>query len=257
MTVTSWLKPFCSSWYFVRLFLTRISCLIMRAACILAAAVVCAADVQLATFDGQEGTTFDFWEDEDPVMGSESYGNWTLDSESSFGILEATVRVVPRPAAGIPNASPGFVKVGASGNFSDASSTAGGALVLVARSNAPKYAGFRMAVASGANYPMYSCRGGGSIPLSSGCYKSPSFSIPDGDFTQIRIPFDQFSDRWSPPSGEIYKTCAHDARHCLTGEQLSSIQRIELVAEGEDGDLHIEIQSIFAEAASAGSSTLV
>jgi len=236
----------------------------MRSTCIFASVIASVADVQLVTFTGQKGTTFDFWEDEDPVMGSECWGNWTLKSypgSDAYGHLEATVRVVTRPATSIPHASPGFVKVGGSGVFPDASSAAGGALVLVARSNSPTYAGFRLAVASGAKEPMYACRGGGSIPFSSGCYKSTSFSIPSGsspgDFTEIRIPFDQFSDRWSSSTGEQKRTCAKHPSVCLTEEKLKAIQRIELVAEGEDGDLQIDIQSIFAEAATGSSATMV
>ena len=35
------------------------------------------SNIPLVTFDGKNGTSFEFTEDEDLVMGSESVGNWT------------------------------------------------------------------------------------------------------------------------------------------------------------------------------------
>ena len=50
--------------------------------------------------------------------------------------------------------------------------------------------------------------GGGSIPLSGGCFKSELFKstpIPgggdDGDFVKHKIPFNFFSDKWRPSTG--------------------------------------------------------
>merc|ERR1712086_707323 len=79
-----------------------------------------AAPISLVTF-GQAGpTNFSWYSLEDSVMGSQSYGNWTQTSQS--GTLSGIVTIVPRPAVGIPHASPGFIKAVADGVFPDVSS---------------------------------------------------------------------------------------------------------------------------------------
>jgi hypothetical protein len=207
----------------------------------------CETVVPLVTFDGVNATTFAFEELEDSVMGSESYGNWTLGTGA--GLLSGIVTIVPRPAVSIVHASPGFIKAAASGVFSDASAAAAGSLVLVVRSTTP-YAGFRASFASGTAHPSYACEGGGSIPKSRGCFKSSNFTVPTpavaGGFSSVSIPFAQFSDRWTPATGEHSKTCAQDASTCVTGDTLKGIQRIEVWAEGATGNVHLELKSISA-----------
>ena len=198
------------------------------------------------TFDGAAGTSFNFTENEDLVMGSQSWGNWS--TAAGVGILAGVVTIVPRPAVSIPGASPGFIKAGATGLFADASAAAAGSLVLVARSST-RYAGFRVSFASGAKHPAYACEGGGSIPFSRGCYKSANFSLPVSDeFAKIKLPFAQFSDHWAPPTGTSKATCSQDPSTCVTPSVLSAIQRVEVWAEGSSGSISLELQSISAEA---------
>lgn len=200
-----------------------------------------ATAVNLATFDGAAGTTFKFVELNDPVMGGRSTGTWKVDTQGNFGVFDGSVLDVPSLKA------PGFIKTAADGKFPDASSTLGGDLVLSVRSSTPEYAGFRVAFVSGTLSAAYACSGGGSIPLSRGCYKN-KFSVPAGsDFTEVRIPLDSFSDLWSPATGEQTKTCAEDSSACVTAKVLGSIQRVEVWAEGALGNVHLEVQSISAE----------
>ena len=146
-------------------------------------------------------------------------------------------------------ASPGFLKAGADATFPDASAAVDGSLILVARSTKP-YRGFRLAFASGARDPRYACEGGGSIPLSRGCWKSTNFSIPPtNEFVTVKIPFSNFSDHWAPPTGDHKSTCPEDKSTCVTAKVLSKIQRIEVWAEGETANIHLEVQSISARAA--------
>jgi hypothetical protein len=201
------------------------------------------AVVPLVSFDGAPGTTFAFKEIEDSVMGSRSWGNWTVGDGT--GTLAGVVTIVQRPAVSIVGASPGFVKAGASGQFADASSAVNGSLVLVAKSDT-RYHGFRVAFASDARFPGYSCEGGGQIPLSRGCYKSDNFTVPE-TYSTIRLPFSTFSDRWAPPTGEHTHTCREDSSACVTSSVLSGIQRIELWAEGADGNIRLQVKSIAAE----------
>ena len=50
--------------------------------------------VVLARFDGEQaGASLDFLEDEDPVMGSQSYGNWSVDRAAGVGTLQGVVTV--------------------------------------------------------------------------------------------------------------------------------------------------------------------
>lgn len=204
---------------------------------------IASTDIDLVTFDGSSKTTFKFNELNDPVMGGQSSGTWSLSS--SYGIMDGHVEDVPSLKA------PGFIKAAADGAFADASAALGGDLLLEVRSSTPEYKGFRVTFASGTMSPSYSCAGGGSIPFSRGCFKA-KFSVPAGDaWSTIRIPFSSFSDKWSPATGEQTTTCAADAEVCPTKKALAGVKRIELWAEGADGKVHLEIKSIRAAPKSA------
>jgi len=208
-----------------------------------ALASAAAAEIALVTFDGASGTSFTFTELNDPVMGGQSHGTWTLGS--SYGVMDGAVLDVPSLKA------PGFIKAAADGTFADVSAALGGDLLLEVRSTTPAYKGYRVTFASGTLSPSYACAGGGSIPLSRGCYKA-NFTVPAGDdFATVRIPFNTFSDKWSPATGEQTTTCAQDADVCPTAKALSKIIRVELWAEGADGSVHLEVKSVRAAPAAA------
>merc|ERR1711998_562473 len=95
----------------------------------------------LVTFDGAEGSSFDFKALNDPVMGGKSSGTWTVTDGA--GVLDGEVVDVPSLSA------PGFIKASADGSFPDASAAIDGDLVLTVRSSTPEYKGFRVAFASG------------------------------------------------------------------------------------------------------------
>ena len=132
------------------------------------------AEDMLVTFDGAKGSTFTFAELNDPVMGGESTGTWTLNQEDGFGIFDGEVVDVPKLSA------PGFIKAAASGHFNDVSADIDGDLVLMVRTTTPEYAGFRVTMAAGAASAAYSCGAGSSLPFSGGCYKA-KFSLKDTD----------------------------------------------------------------------------
>jgi hypothetical protein len=207
------------------------------------------APTPLVTFDGAQGTTFDFKALNDPVMGGKSSGTWTVGSGA--GILDGEVVDVPSLSA------PGFIKAAADGTFPDASSAFGGNLVLTVRSSTPEFAGFRVTFVSGATSAAFACSAGGSLPFSRGCFKA-KFSVPAGsDFTQIRIPFTDFSDKWSSATGEATTTCAQSADVCPTASKLSKIKRVEFWGEGANGKLHLEVMAVGAEDAAGNSIQLV
>merc|ERR1711904_753206 len=125
------------------------------------------------------------------------------------------------------------------------------------RTTTPDYAGFRVTFVSGAASPSFSRAGGGSLPFSRGCFKQ-KFSVPAGsDFTEIKLPFNTFSDKWSSATGEHNAECAKEKDVCPTAAKLSKIQRIEFWGEGAAGKLRLEIKSIHAEKASGERMMLV
>jgi len=195
-------------------------------------------DDLFVTFDGASETTFTFVEMNDPVMGGESTGNWTVNTVKGFGIMNGEVVDVPSLSA------PGFIKSAADGTFKDMSANIGGYLILSVRSTTPEYMGFRVTIAAGTYSPAYSCAGGSSIPFSGGCYKA-KFSVSSNDeFEDVRIPLTQFSDHWSPATGEHTKECSYDSSVCITSEDLTKIKRVEFWAEGVKGKVHLEVKSM-------------
>jgi len=184
------------------------------------------SDILLVTFDGSPSTTFKFRQYNDPVMGGISSGTWTVNEKDKYGIEDGTVRDVPSLHA------PGFIKASAQGRFNDVSTALRGYLILKVRSTQPQYEGYRISFGSHFN--------------SFKDYKSRFNVIPGDEFSEILIPFDEFSSEWDPATGDPTVTCADDPGVCPTEEDLSSIKRIEIWAEGAKGDANLEIQSIGA-----------
>jgi cyclophilin family peptidyl-prolyl cis-trans isomerase len=59
------------------------------------------------------------------------------------------------------------------------------------------------------------------------------------EFFDVEIPFANFTDLWSPATGEPTSTCKQDASACATAKVLASITRFELWAEGAKGAVDI------------------
>ena len=128
--------------------------------------------------------------------------------------------------------APGFIKASAQGRFNDVSEVLSGDLILKVRSSTPEYSGYRISFGSHFN--------------SFKDFKA-KFNVPQGeDFSQLRIPFDMFSNEWDPATGDQTITCREDPNVCPTAADLSSLRRFELWAEGAKGDAHFEVQSISA-----------
>mgnify|MGYP002633923728 FL=1 len=56
---------------------------------------VSANDV-IVSFDGAQGTTFEFKALLDPVMGGKSTGSWSVNSDEGYGIFDGEVVDVPK-----------------------------------------------------------------------------------------------------------------------------------------------------------------
>ena len=128
--------------------------------------------------------------------------------------------------------APGFIKASAQGHFNDVSEMIAGDLILKVRSRTPDYSGFRISFGSHFNsFRDYKAR----------------FSVQLGEeFSVVRIPFNMFSNEWDPATGDQTVSCADDPKVCPTVEDLSSLKRFEVWAEGAKGDAHLEVQSISA-----------
>merc|ERR1719375_945845 len=153
--------------------------------------------------------------------------------------------------------APGFIKAAGDGKFPDVSKFIDGNLVLKVRSTTPEYKGYRVTFVSGAASPSFACAAGGSLPFSRGCFKQ-KFTVPAGsDFSEVKLPFNSFSDKWSSATGEHNAECAKEKDVCPTADKLSKIKRIEFWGEGAAGKLHLEIKSVSAEKASGERLVLV
>lgn len=197
--------------------------------------------ITLVTFDGKEGTTHKFRELNDPVMGGQSNGSFTIDQSNSVGILDGFVNIVPKLNA------PGFIEAWADDSgFVDASAAIDGDLVLTVKSSTPEYRGFRVSFAAGALSPSFSCAAGGSIIGSGGCFKARFNVSASSGWTKVRIPFRSFSDKWSSYTGDQVKTCKQDKSVCPTAKKLSKIQAIGFWGEGVEGKVNLQIKSVEA-----------
>merc|ERR1711998_461445 len=109
--------------------------------------------------------------------------------------------------------------------------------------------GYKVSFAASALNPTLSCASGGNTALGRGCFKSP-FTVPAGDdFTEIRIPLSEFSDKWDSATGELTTLCKDDASVCPSTDKLDNVQRVAFWGEGKAGQVHIEEDSVAIEPA--------
>lgn len=201
---------------------------------VLLSSVVAASAVDtitLATFDGLDDASTHTWRQQnDPVMGGASSG--TFKVEDGVGIMNGTVATIPR--LGVP----GFIKVSTSDSkgFPDVSSCQGLTLNVKSTSMPALYQGYRVDFGNDA----------------SGCGKffargfKADFAAPEGEFGEVKVPFNQFTKCWDDGSGDAIQTCADKPEFCPTTARLQSLQTISVWAEGKAADVKLEMKSIGA-----------
>jgi len=224
------------------------STMFSRLAVLVASAV--AADVKLATFDGAQQTTASWKLMNDPVMGGSSHS--TFDVKDKVGVFNGTCAIVSKLKA------PGFAKIEGRRTYADI--TGYDSIALKVRSSTPWYSGFRIAF------------GAPGVPKSSiytpqGSYKR-GFQLSGTDWQVVEVPISQFSWDWSPFTGRCnskdpksifnlmkgkqHYCCDRSGQVpskpdvCVDSKYLSKINSIEVWAEGEEGDFHLEIEWIGA-----------
>ena len=74
-----------------------------------------------------------------------------------------------------------------------------------------------------------------------GTYKANFTAKHSNGFTTVFLPWDAFTDKWSPSTGE---PTAHDPPNHYS---LASISQVQLWVEGVAGDFHVEIEGIRAD----------
>merc|ERR1711871_889910 len=184
--------------------------------------------VDLVTFDGASGTTFKWVDENDPVMGGVSHS--TFNVSDSTGIFDGEVKIVPSLSA------PGFCFLHTySARFNSAKGMTHLELVVRNAGEAVDYASYKVSFAADTLNPQFRN------------YKA-DFQVPadSTNWTTIHVPFTNFSNKWSPATGEPTKTCAEDPSVCVTQKDLEDIYQFGLWAEGKAGLFHLEVQAIRA-----------
>ena len=198
------------------------------------------ADVVLATFDGAEGTTRAWRQQNDPVMGGKSTGTFSVGG--GLGTMDGDVVNVPFLKA------PGFIKastVDTRTPFPDVSHCS--AIKLTARATSG-YAGYRFSF--GNEHPP------GGKTFSFG-FKAHFDAPNQGDgFQDVVLPFRNFTDLWDDATGDAIKTCAQDARYCPDAKALRNLVTMSVWGEGVAGKVHLEIQRIAATGCAASRAEL-
>jgi len=164
-------------------------------------------------------------------MGGTSSGTFSI--QDGVGVMEGTV-------AGIPflKGAPGFIKMQTSDSkaFADVSSCTGITLNLKSTSTPSPYDGYRVAFGSDrSSCGKFFARG----------FKA-DFAAPVGEFGEVKVPFNMFSNCWDDATGDAITTCADDASKCPPTSRLQKLQTMSIWAEGKLGDVKLEVKSVGA-----------
>lgn len=166
------------------------------------------------------------------VMGGKSTGTFSVDDANHVGVFSGSVEIVSFLDA------PGFIKAETTKGESwpDASSCKG--LRFTLKSSTPSYKGFR--VSFGHKRPK------GSFPFTYGFKTNLVLDGSTKDFQTINLPFDQFTDKWDPGSGDAVVTCAENKEFCPQAEDKKELYSIAVWGEGIEGKVDLELKSVVA-----------
>jgi len=183
----------------------------------------------------------------DPVMGGKSTGTFSVDTTQHLGVFSGSVEIVSFLNA------PGFIKAETTKGESwpDVSSCDGFEFSL--RSSTPSYEGFR--VSFGKKRPPdsmpYTYGFKANMALDADVDASSSKSS-DG-FQTVKLPFDEFTDKWDAGTGDAVVTCAENKEYCPDEDSLKDLFSIAVWGEGVEGAVDLEIRSVSAYGCSGSS----
>ena len=213
--------------------------------CIFSLATTLGSDIILTSFNSEIGSTYSWIETNDPVMGGESTGNFSISNNT--GIFLGNCVNVPSLNA------PGFCKINTQkklkSTFPDLSDNNEGGLKIKFKTEHYNYDGYRIAF-SAKNIPRTSIFGGGSFKAGFSKYLNKT-----NDWQIVSIPFNDFSYDWSAftgecnttdPNGQVHHCCSKDDnyKYCTNKTYLSNINELELWAEGSVGLFSLYVETI-------------
>lgn len=215
--------------------MARAAILVLVAAAVIA---VCTAQEQpgvlLATFDNAAGTTWSWDAVNDPVMGGESTSKFSLNQTARTIVWNGIVRIVPSLKA------PGFCNLETTNAVTTRANDASPFthILIRARTSTPEYAGFKFSFAADTlNRQFKSFKG--------------VFNLTTTAWTTVAIPFNQFSNDWSPytgdcftkdPTGLQHKCCTPQTPEvCPTKKNLHDISELGIWTEGAAGTFNLEV----------------
>lgn len=198
---------------------------------------VASAQLTLVSFDSNG---YKWQEENDPVMGGESYGNFSV--QNGTGLFQGEVKNVSFLYA------PGFCQVLTTSLFKvDASNFT--AMALTVRSSTPDYAGFKFAF-NAVGAPRH--HGGHEA---TGSYKQ-NF-VATAEWSTVKLPMLNFSSDWSDYTGDCDTQDPDGYQHqccdpvtapevCPDAARLSQITGYSFWAEGHEGKYNLEIKTVVA-----------
>lgn len=195
--------------------------------------------IVLATFQSDQAATYHSWEQKnDPVMGGQSSGTFTVDFNNGVGIFDGEVKDVPSLQA------PGFIKAQTIGErplkeaFPDVENCEGIAITAKA---SDAYAGYRFSFGKAhVLWGKFFAYG----------YKA-DFAPAVGEFSTVELPFESFTDYWDDATGDAIVTCLENEQYCPDARTKRDIRTMSVWAEGVNGLVHLELKEIAAYGCSA------
>lgn len=196
----------------------------------------------------------------DPVMGGRSTSSLSIEDDG-FAHFEATCAIVPflrapgfvtmttgrylPPGEGPPEApseeSSSSSSSSSPSGFPDVSTCQG--LSLTMRTDVG-YSGFYVSFgtdrAPGGRYAMG--------------YKTHFSLVPGYGFTEVTLPFANFSSRWDDATGKTIVFCRDDPQYCPSLDNLRDMKTMSLWGEGVEGTFALDVESIGAYGCASGAS---
>jgi len=186
--------------------------------------------VDLVTFDGDSTTGSYNWKlVNDPVMGGKSNSTWTIHKDKKLANWIGNCNIVPSLKA------PGFCNAETTSPFTTTFNDASGFTHLqIKMRSMVNYYGMKVSFAANTLMPQFKS------------FKADFNITSDGTWNTVAIPFNHFSNDWSPATGEPLKKCSEHPEVCPTDKDLKTIETIGFWMEGVEGHFEVDIEYVRA-----------